>query len=45
MRHVLTAAVMRSPVMALNTTYGTAWQRALQVLPGRLLKFSVQLDF
>jgi hypothetical protein len=34
-----------SPVLALNTTYGTAWQRPLQILQGRLLKFGVQLDF
>jgi hypothetical protein len=34
-----------SPVLALNTTFGTAWQRPLQILQGRLLKFGVQLDF
>jgi hypothetical protein len=33
-----------SPVLALNTTYGAAWQRPLQILQGRLLKFGVQLD-
>ena len=33
-----------NPVLALNNTYGTAWQRPLQILQGRLLKFSVQLD-
>ena len=34
-----------SPVLALNTTYGTAWQRPLQILQGRLVKFGVQVDF
>jgi Carboxypeptidase regulatory-like domain len=34
-----------NPVLALNTTYGSAWERPLQILEGRLLKFSAQLDF
>lgn len=34
-----------SPTLALNTTYGSAWQRPLQILQGRLLKFGVQVDF
>jgi hypothetical protein len=34
-----------NPVLALNNTYGIAWQRPLQILQGRLLKFSVQIDF
>jgi hypothetical protein len=34
-----------SPVLALNNTYGTAWQRPLQILQGRLVKFGMQLDF
>ena len=33
------------PVLALNNTYGSAWQRPLQILQGRLLKFGVQVDF
>jgi hypothetical protein len=34
-----------NPVLALNTTYGSAWQRPIQVLQGRLLKLALQLDF
>ena len=34
-----------NPVLAQNNTYGAAWQRPLQILQGRLLKFSVQVDF
>jgi hypothetical protein len=34
-----------NPVLALNTTYGSAWERPLQILEGRLLKLSVQVDF
>jgi hypothetical protein len=34
-----------SPILALNTTFGAAWQRPLQILQGRLLKFGVQVDF
>ena len=32
-------------VLALNTTYGPRWQQPLTILPGRFLKFGVQLDF
>jgi hypothetical protein len=34
-----------NPVLALNTTYGSAWQRPIQVLQGRLLKLALQLEF
>ncbi len=32
-------------VLTLNTTYGTNWQRPAYVLPGRLIKPTVQIDF
>jgi hypothetical protein len=34
-----------SPVLLQNDTYGSAWQRPIAVLPGRLFKFGAQLDF
>jgi len=34
-----------SPVLSLNTRYGSAWQRPLVVLQGRFAKFGVQVDF
>jgi len=34
-----------NPVLALNNTYGSQWQRPTQILQGRLLKFGFQLDF
>ena len=34
-----------SPVLALNSQYGPAWQRPLVVLPGRFAKVGVQVDF
>jgi outer membrane receptor protein involved in Fe transport len=34
-----------NPVLAMNTTFGANWQQPTVVLPGRLFKFGVQLDF
>ena len=34
-----------SPILAQNTRYGSQWRYARQILGGRLLKFSGQLDF
>jgi len=34
-----------SPVLALNTRYGTSWQQPLAILMGRFVKFGVQVDF
>jgi hypothetical protein len=34
-----------NPTTALNATYGSAWLRPINILPGRLLKFGVQMDF
>ena len=33
------------PVLVLNTTYGAAWQQPTAILPGRLFKVGVQMDF
>lgn len=32
-------------VLAVNNTFGPAWQRPLVILPGRFLKFGVQMNF
>ena len=32
-------------VLTLNTTYGSNWQRPTYVLPGRLIKPTIQIDF
>jgi hypothetical protein len=32
-------------VLVLNTTYGSNWQRPTYVLPGRLIKPTIQIDF
>ena len=34
-----------SPVLTLNNTFGPAWQRPLQILHARMLKFSAQVEF
>jgi outer membrane receptor protein involved in Fe transport len=34
-----------NPVTALNSTYGTAWLRPINILPGRLAKFGIQWEF
>lgn len=34
-----------NPVTALNSTYGPAWLRPINILPGRLLKFGFQMEF
>jgi len=34
-----------SPILSINNTYGPNWQRPTAALPGRLFKFSAQLDF
>jgi hypothetical protein len=32
-------------VLVLNTAYGAAWQFPTAVLPGRLVKFGMQLEY
>ena len=34
-----------SPVIALNNTFGTAWQQPQTILVGRMIKFGMQVDF
>ncbi|MBZ5559438.1 MAG: carboxypeptidase regulatory-like domain-containing protein [Acidobacteriia bacterium] len=34
-----------SAILALNTTYGSAWQNPTQILQGRLAKVGMQIDF
>jgi hypothetical protein len=38
-------ALNASPVLLLNTTYGTNWEQPTQILPGRLFKFGAQVSF
>jgi hypothetical protein len=38
-------ALNASPVLSMLTAYGDRWQDAVQILPGRLLKFGFQVDF
>jgi len=38
-------ALNASPILSLNTRYGSAWLTPTEVLAGRLLKFGLQLDF
>ena len=34
-----------NPVLAQNNSFGPSWQRPLQMLQGRLIKFGAQLNF
>ena len=34
-----------NPVLAQNNAFGAAWQRPLQMLQGRIVKFGAQLNF
>jgi outer membrane receptor protein involved in Fe transport len=34
-----------NPVLVLNNTFGPAWQQPLSILPGRIAKLGVQIDF
>jgi outer membrane receptor protein involved in Fe transport len=34
-----------SPILDLNSRYGPGWLQPTVILPGRLFKFGVQLDF
>jgi hypothetical protein len=38
-------ALNASPILALNTTYGSAWLQPLSILNARLAKFGVQFEF
>jgi hypothetical protein len=34
-----------NPVLTMNNTYGTQWQRPTQILLGRVVKFGLQATF
>jgi hypothetical protein len=34
-----------SPVLTLNNTYGPTWQKPTTILPGRVIKVGIQMDF
>jgi len=38
-------ALNANPVLAQNNAFGASWQRPLQMLQGRLVKFGAQLTF
>lgn len=38
-------ATNRSPVLSMNTRYGTSWLTPIQIMDGRILKFGVQYTF
>ena len=39
------SAFNANSILAINTTYGAAWQRPLTILGARLLKFGAQSGF
>ena len=39
----LVAAVVSSPILSVNNTYGPLWRTPTQILAGRLLKFGAQV--
>jgi carboxypeptidase family protein/TonB-dependent receptor-like protein len=38
-------ALNASPILSINTRYGSAWKTPTEILAGRLLKFGVQVEF
>ena len=41
----LANALNASSILAVNTTYGAQWLRPTAILPGRLLKLGVRVQF